>query len=157
MATLQRDLERGERPAERVDLEHLWRAPPGGPGARRSDSRADPVTWNRRLIVAWLALLVGVVVFQPTPNASAALPVWAEVIGFLFSIGLVASIATLASGHPGAIGFSGATALLGFGMAVTCGLTDHHPAAWWGTEMAVTGALVGMHYLALRSIRRGGA
>lgn len=155
MAILERDLERGDRPDGPVDLEELWRASPAGPvrDARVSGTRTH-TAWNRRLIVAWLAMLVVLGALQPSPNAGATLPVWAEVTDAVFLLALIASLIALASGRPSGIGLSGGTALMAFGMAAACGVTGHHPAAWVGFEVVVSAALVGVHWMAFRGRSR---
>jgi hypothetical protein len=98
-------------------------------------------------------MLVVLGALQPSPTAGATVPLWAEVAGTLFLLALIATLIALASGHPGGIGLSGGTALMGFGMAATCGLTGHHPAAWVGFEVALSAALVGLHWIAFRGRR----
>ncbi|MFN2489360.1 MAG: hypothetical protein ABR529_06435 [Actinomycetota bacterium] len=151
MAIVSEDLETRKGTEAEVELEELWRRSE----TRREPRRVSSANWHRRLMLGWIGLIVGALVLEPAPAANATLPLWAELLGITFTFGLLGTFFALATKAPRALQISLVTSLLAFGMAAACGITDHHPAAWWGFEMVASGALVGASATALR--RRGAA
>jgi hypothetical protein len=112
-------------------------------------ARKARVGWSRALLGLW-AIIMFSTLFEPAPNPHATVPLWAGLLGFAFYTGLFTTVWGLAGNHAWGLKASLATATLGLGMAVACGLTDHHPVFWWGYEVVAMSALLGFNRLALK-------
>jgi hypothetical protein len=122
---------------------------PAGPARTGDVARNARMGWSRALLGLW-AIIMFSTLFEPAPNPHATVPLWAGLLGFAFYTGLFTTVWGLAGNQPWGLKASLATATLGFGMAVACGLTDHHPAFWWGYEVVAMSALLGFNRLALK-------
>jgi hypothetical protein len=123
-------------------------AGPERPAETGDASRETRVGWSRGLLGLW-AIIMFSTLFEPAPNPHATVPLWAGILGFAFYTGLFTTVWGLAGNHSWGLKASLATATLGLGMAVACGLTDHHPAFWWGYEVVAMSTLLGFSRLAL--------
>ena len=105
--------------------------------------------WSHGLLALWAIIIVSTF-FEPAPDPNAAVPLWANVLGFLFLTGMFTTVWGLAGNHKWGLKASLAAATLGLGMAVACGITDHHPAFWWGYETVAMTGLLAFNKLALK-------
>jgi hypothetical protein len=128
-------------PLEQTPTLRTWEA--GDPAQRHR------LAWSRGLLALWTVIMVSTL-FEPAPNPGATVPLWAGVLSLLFFTGFFTSVFGLAGNHPWGLKASLATATLGLGMAAACGVTDHHPAFWWGYEMVAMGTLLAFNRLALK-------
>lgn len=122
----------------------VGRRPSGGDAGA-----AQRLAWSRGLLALWTVIMVSVL-FEPTPNPNATVPLWAGALSFLFLTGFFTSVFGLAGNHPWGLKASLATTTLGLGMAAACAVTDHHPAFWWGYEMVAMTTLLAFNKLALK-------
>ncbi|MEA2509328.1 MAG: hypothetical protein QOG21_1410 [Actinomycetota bacterium] len=122
---------------------------PGSPGQTGEVARKARLGWSRALLGLW-AIIMFSTLFEPAPNPHATVPLWAGILGFGFYTGLFTTVWGLAGNHTWGLKASLATATLGLGMAVACGVTDHHPAFWWGYEVVAMSALLAFNRLALK-------
>ena len=154
MATTEDRLQEAER------LEELWRQPSAKPeparfdvsphGARALRSTRD---WSRPLLVAWGAVMVALIVFEPRPTDPTATPLWGELLLLGFAYALLTSVVGLATRRPWGLGTSALAGGLGMVIAAACAATGHHAGAWWVVEgVAFTGLATGS-LLALRDRR----
>lgn len=97
-------------------------------------------TWLRRLGTTWVVAISALILFQPAVTPSPE-PAWANVLRYSFLGGLGAIALGTARRHRWVFGVSGATGVLGMGMAYACLATDHHLGAWWMVEMGTFAAL----------------
>jgi hypothetical protein len=118
------------------------------PARDRGTARTARLGWSRAVLALWGLIMLSTL-FEPAPNPNATLPLWAGVLGFAFYTGLFTTVWGLVGNHSWGLKASLATATLGLGMAVACGVTDHHPVFWWGYEIVAMSALLGFNRLAL--------
>jgi hypothetical protein len=145
MATTEDRLREAER------LEELWRQPPAKPESARSDvpARGAPAVrparnWSLPLLIAWVAVMVTLFVFEPRPTDPTATPLWGELVLLAFAYALLASMVGLATRRPWALGASALAGGLGMVIAGACAATGHHAGAWWVVEgAAFTGLAIG--------------
>lgn len=144
MATTENRLREAEH------LEELWRQPSAKPELARSDvpargARAVPArNWSRPLLIAWVAVMATLFVFEPRPTDPTATPLWGEMVLLAFAYALLASIVGLATRRPWALGASALAGGLGMVIAGACAVTGHHAGAWWVVEgVAFTGLATG--------------
>jgi hypothetical protein len=145
VATAEDRLQEAER------LEELWRQPSTMPEPAPSDispreARAlrPARDWSRPLLVAWSAVMVAIMVFEPTPTDPTATPLWGELLLFGFTYALLTSVVGLATRRPWGLGTSALTGGLGMVIAAACAATGHHAGAWWMIEgVAFTGLATG--------------
>jgi hypothetical protein len=109
--------------------------------------------WSRGMLALWSIVMLSIM-FEPAPNPGATVPLWANVLSFLFLVGFFTSVWGLAGNQPWGLKASLATAGLGLGMAAACAVTDHHPIFWWGYEMVAMTTLVAFNRLALKKTRQ---
>jgi hypothetical protein len=113
------------------------------------DDRLARRGWSRGLLGLWSVIMLSTLL-EPAPNPHAVVPLWANVLGFLFLTGFFTTVWGLAGNHAWGLKASLATATLGLGMAVACGVTDHHPAFWWGYETIAMTTLLAFNRVALK-------
>jgi hypothetical protein len=129
-------------------LEELWRQPSATPApcdiSPREKGALRPGDWSRPLLVVWSAVMVAIMVFEPTPTDATATPLWGELLLFVFTYALLASVIGLATRRPWGLGTSALTGGLGIVIAAACAVTGHHAGAWWMIEgVAFTGLATG--------------
>lgn len=108
----------------------------------RSGSQA---VWRRRIALAWIGSITGLLVFQPVPtNADAAEPAWATVLGVAFLAALGAMAIGLARRERWAYAVSGGAGVLGMFLAYACLASGHHLGAWWMIELGVFAGLTAL-------------
>jgi hypothetical protein len=145
MATTQDRLRESER------LEELWQQPVTEPERTRTDTRptapastADSQDWSRPLLVAWVAVMVAVYAFTPSPTDPVAFSLWETIVGVVFTYALFASIFGLAGRRPWGLRASALAGGIGMVVAGACAATGHHAGAWWMFEaVAFTGLTAG--------------
>jgi hypothetical protein len=116
----------------------------------RSEQAAKTrLAWSRGLLGLWTIIMLSTL-FEPAPNPNAVVPLWANVLGFLFLSGFFTTVWGLAANHSWALKASLVTGSLGLGMAIACGVTDHHPAFWWGYETIAMTTLLAFNRLAMK-------
>jgi hypothetical protein len=113
------------------------------------DDRTLRLPWTRGLLALWTIIMISTF-FEPAPNPHAVVPLWASILSFLFLTGLFTTMWGLAGNHSWGMKASLVSATLGLGMAVACGVTDHHPAFWWGYETVAMTGLLAFNRLALK-------
>jgi hypothetical protein len=145
MATTQDRLRQSER------LEELWKQPSAEPERTRIDflpavrraSRESP-DWSHPLLIAWVAIVVALYIFEPRPSDPTATPLWGTIVLLAFTYALLASMIGLASRRPWGLGASALAGGLGMVVAGACAATGHHAGAWWIVEaLAFTGLAAG--------------
>lgn len=113
-------------------------------------AQADVFTrWSHRLLAAWAIVLTPLMVLAP---AAASLSLPALLVTSGFTLGLVATLASLGRGASWGFKASGLTAAFGVTAGVACAATGHHGGYWWAVESTAFGAL-----LALTVVARGKA
>ncbi len=145
MATTQDRLRQSER------LEELWKQPSTEP-LRTPTASAPPVPastsvvrdWSRPLLVAWVAVIATLYIFEPSPTNPTATPLWGMILLLAFTYALIASIVGLAGRRAWGLGASVFAGGLGMIVAGACAATGHHAGAWWIFEaVAFTGLTAG--------------
>ena len=124
------------------ELEALWHLPTRR--SRLDREFADRISRRISRVLAWTwpALLVALTVFEPAPAPNVQIPVWAEVVGDVFLLALLAGIiARFAAGPRLALGFFAATGGMGMALGIACRTSGHHTGSWWAVETAVFSAL----------------
>ncbi|MGH2783646.1 MAG: hypothetical protein ACRDJ1_00095 [Actinomycetota bacterium] len=108
--------------------------------------RIDPQrVWTRRLAIAWVASIAGLILFEPVPtDANAAEPVWATVAAFMFLGALAAMAVGMRTRRRWAYAVSGGAGVLGMLLAYACLESGHHLGAWWMIELVTFGALTAL-------------
>jgi hypothetical protein len=140
-----------DRLREAEYLEELWRQPPAKPEPPRSDVSArgaravrSAQNWSHPLLIAWLAVMATLFVFEPRATDATATPLWGEMVLLAFAYALLASMVGLATRRPWALGASALAGGLGMVIAGACAATGHHAGAWWVVEgAAFTGLAIG--------------
>ncbi|MGH2697722.1 MAG: hypothetical protein ACRDJL_00805 [Actinomycetota bacterium] len=154
MATTEDRLRQSER------LEELWKQPSAEP-ERTGVDPLPPVhrapresrDWSRPLLVAWVATMLALYIFEPRPTDPTATPLWGTILLFAFTYMLFGSIVGLASRRPWGLRTSAFAGCLGIIVAGACAATGHHAGAWWIFEgLAFTGLAAGS-LAALRALR----
>ena len=112
-----------------------------------------PARWMRLLLVAWLAGVGGLMVFEPVPD-DPSVPTWSVLVSLSFLTLLGATLVGLAKKRPWALRASTATAGVGVVLAAACAQTGHHAGAWWVVELGVFGVLLGLTQISRREISR---
>jgi hypothetical protein len=124
------------------ELEALWDLPARRP--RRDPEFADRLSRRISRVLAWTwpALLVALAVFEPAPAPNVQIPLWAEIVGDVFLLALLAGIISrFAAGPRLALGFFAATGGMGMALGIACRTSGHHTGSWWALETAVFSAL----------------
>jgi hypothetical protein len=125
------------------ELEALWDLPVRRPPRDREFADRLSRRISRVLAWTWPALLVALAVFEPAPAPNVQIPVWAEVVGDVFLLALLAGIIArfAAAGPRPALGFFAATGGMGMALGIACRTSGHHTGSWWAVETAVFSAL----------------
>jgi len=133
-------------------LEELWAAPAVPEARPRRTSAWFSRRFGRILAAAWLAF-VGSLFLTPAPDPELVVPLWADslVAAFFLVLTTAGIMAALRTGRS-AYATATAAGVLGLGAAVGCGVTGHHPSAWWIYELVASGALAAL--AATRLVRR---
>jgi len=145
MATTEDRLRQSER------LEELLKRPsfepertkvvPPRPNQRDSLESRD---WSRPLLVAWIAIMAILYIFEPRATDPTAVPLWGTILLLTFTYALFASMAGLAVRRPWGLAASALAGGLGVLIAGACAVTGHHSGAWWMAEgLAFTGLFAG--------------
>jgi hypothetical protein len=140
-----------DRLQEAEYLEELWRRPSAKPEPALSDVPARGAravrsarNWSRPLLIAWVAVMATLFVFEPRATDPTATPLWGEMVLLAFAYALLASMVGLATRRPWALGVSALAGGLGMVIAGACAATGHHTGAWWMVEaVAFTGLATG--------------
>jgi hypothetical protein len=147
-----------DRLRETEQLEELLRQPSAKPESTkavppslgRSASR-EARDWSRPLLIAWVAIMAVLYIFEPTPTEPTAIPLWGTILLLAFTYVLFASMAGLAGRRPWGLATSAIAGGLGIAIAGACAVTGHHAGAWWIAEgLAFTG-MTAASLAALRS------
>jgi hypothetical protein len=144
------------------ELEKLYKSPEATPPEIRSEPEPPTpptpsvvsATDARRLLIAWIAVVGAILLFEPTPaNADPVIPMWAEfaAAGFLFS--LYGTMFGLSTRRPWAMRASMLAVGFGAVLAIACAATGHHTGSWWAYELAAFGGLGAMTRGAARRAR----
>ena len=145
MATTQDRLRQSER------LEELWKQPSAEPAPTRADTH-PPVRrahresrdWSHPLLVAWIATIVAITVFEPSPTDPAATPLWGTILFTAFTYTMFGSFLGLATRRRWGLGASALAGGLGMVVAGACAVTGHHAGAFLIVEgVAFTGLAAG--------------
>lgn len=152
MATTEDRLQQSER------LEELWEQPAAEPERTRPDSpppapESTSVSrdWSRPLLVAWIAVMATLYIFEPAPTDPTPIPLWGTILLMAFTYALFASIFGLVGRRPWGLRTSALAGGLGMIVAGACAVTGHHAGAWWAFEaVAFTGLTLG----SLTALRR---
>ncbi len=145
MATTQDRLRESKR------LEELWERPstepaPDGVEPVPATSKSVHATrdWSRPLLIAWIAVMATLYIFEPRPTDPTATPLWGTTLLMAFTYALFASILGLAGRREWGLGASALAGGLGMVVAGACAATGHHAGAWWIIEgVAFTGLAAG--------------
>jgi hypothetical protein len=145
------------RLATAEELQRLYESSPDAVETRPARDLTRPIVTvsdagARRLLIAWVAVLGIIFVFEPTPaDADAAIPLWADLAATGFVLSFFGTMVGLATRRPWGIGAS--LAAVGFGgvLAVACAATGHHVGAWWLYELI---AFAGLGALTVGALRR---
>jgi len=133
-----RETEKLEEMLKRPSAE-LESTQPAAPSLGRNASRVSR-DWSRPLLVAWVAIMAVLFVFEPRPTDPTATPLWGTILLVAFSYALFASMAGLAVRRPWGLAASAIAGGLGMVIAGACAATGHHTGAWWIAEgLAFTG------------------
>jgi hypothetical protein len=101
--------------------------------------------WRRRISLAWIGSISGLLIFQPVPtNAEAAEPAWATVVGIAFLATLGAMAIGLGRRQRWAYTVSGGAGVLGMLLAYACLASGHHLGVWWMIELGVFAGLTAL-------------
>jgi len=122
--------------------------PPPVRGASR-ESR----DWSRPLLIAWVAIMAALNIFEPRSTDPTAIPLWGTILILTFAYALLASIAGLAVRRPWGLAASALAGALGIVIAGACAVTGHHAGAWWIAEGVAFTGLVAGSLAALRARR----
>ena len=153
MATTQDRLRQSE------PLEELWKQPSAEPTRTRVDTHppvrgADRESrdWSHPLLVAWIATLVAITVFEPSPTDPTATPLWGTILFTAFTYTMFGSFLGLATERRWGLGASALAGGLGMVVAGACAVTGHHTGAFLIVEgVAFTGLAAG----SLAALRAG--
>jgi hypothetical protein len=145
MATTEDRLQQSER------LEDLWEQSPTEPARTRVDTH-PPVQrasrefrdWSHPLLVAWIATIVAINVFEPRPTDPTAIPLWGTILMSAFIFTLFGSFLGLANRRRWGLGTSALAGVLGMVLAGACAVTGHHTGSFLIVEgVAFTGIAAG--------------
>jgi hypothetical protein len=110
---------------------------PSPPAQEASRTSRD---WSRPLLVAWVAVMTALYIFEPSPTDPTATPLWGTILLLAFTYTLFATMAGLAVRRPWGLATSALAGGLGIVIAGACAATGHHAGAWWIAEgLAFTG------------------
>lgn len=126
--------------------------PAAPPAAERRLSR----NWALVLGIGWPVAVAIATALEPAPaNPDAPVSAIAALIGLVFTVGLVAAVATAAGRNVRAPLFSMLFGVMALGLVVACPTTGHHGfGAWWVAELAVYAGMFAASVGAYRSVIR---
>lgn len=137
-----------------VDLtERLWEAPPYRPALARATAALAP--WlPRALALAWLATMVVLLGFEPTPSEVTP-PLWADLVVTVFFLALATSAFAALTRHGRvALWASLGAASVGLLLGWACRATAHHIGSWWLVEVGIFAGLLALTAASLAARRR---
>ena len=130
-----------DRLRQTEQLEELLKQPSAEPDRIQADpsppaqvASRTPRDWSRPLLVAWVAIMTVLYIFEPRPTDPTATPLWGTILLLAFTYTLFASMAGLAVRRPWGPATSALAGGLGIVVAGACAATGHHAGAWWIAE-----------------------
>jgi hypothetical protein len=136
-----------DRLRQTEQLEELLKRPSAEPDRTQTDPSRPAQDafrksrdWSRSLLVAWVAIMAVLYIFEPRPTDPTATPLWGTILLLAFTYTLFASMVGLAVRRPWGLATSAFAGGLGIAIAGACAATGHHAGAWWIAEgLAFTG------------------
>jgi hypothetical protein len=147
-----------DRLRQTEQLEELLKQPSAEPDRIQTDPSPPaqeisrkPQDWSRPLLVAWVAIMTVLYLFEPRPTDPTATPLWGTILLLAFTYTLFASMAGLAARRPWGLATSALAGGLGIVIAGACAATGHHAGGWWIAEALAFAGLGAASLAALRA------